>query len=162
MYNLKLIAAAATLVAGLGLIAPANAATLREGTPIELRFISTLSSGTSTTGEKFELEVASDVLDGETVVVPAGSKAVGSVVSAKKKGFAGKQGELNVDLNYVLINGKRIPIRASQGAEGDGRLGTAVALTVLFGPIGLLKRGLDVTIPAGKPITAYVDTTTEI
>ncbi len=32
-----------------------------------------------------------------------------------------------------------------------------VALTVLFGPIGLIKHGKDVQIPAGTPLTAYVD-----
>jgi len=30
-------------------------------------------------------------------------------------------------------------------------------LTVLFGPIGLIKHGKNVEIPAGTPLTAYVD-----
>jgi hypothetical protein len=32
-----------------------------------------------------------------------------------------------------------------------------VALTVLFGPIGLIKHGKNVDIPAGTPLVAYVD-----
>jgi hypothetical protein len=32
-----------------------------------------------------------------------------------------------------------------------------VALTVLFGPIGLIKHGKNVEIRAGSPLTAYVD-----
>ncbi|HTC41805.1 MAG TPA: hypothetical protein VK703_09545 [Candidatus Acidoferrales bacterium] len=32
-----------------------------------------------------------------------------------------------------------------------------MALTVLFGPIGLIKHGKNVDIPAGTPLTAYVD-----
>jgi hypothetical protein len=32
-----------------------------------------------------------------------------------------------------------------------------VALTVLFGPIGLIKHGKNVDIPPGTPLTAYVD-----
>ncbi len=44
-----------------------------------------------------------------------------------------------------------------KGKEGEGKLGTTVALTVLFGPIGLLKRGHDVDIKAGTPLAAEVD-----
>ncbi len=36
-------------------------------------------------------------------------------------------------------------------------MGTAVALTVLFGPIGLIKHGKNVEVKAGTPLTAYVD-----
>jgi hypothetical protein len=32
-----------------------------------------------------------------------------------------------------------------------------VALTVLFGPIGLIKHGKNVEVKAGTPLTAYVD-----
>jgi hypothetical protein len=32
-----------------------------------------------------------------------------------------------------------------------------VALTVLFGSIGLIKHGKDVDIPPGTPLKAYVD-----
>ena len=41
-------------------------------------------------------------------------------------------------------------------------LGAAVALTVLFGPLGLLKRGHDVEMNPGTVITAFVDQTTEV
>jgi hypothetical protein len=36
-------------------------------------------------------------------------------------------------------------------------VGTAVALTVLFGPIGLIKHGKNVEIKEGTLLTAYVD-----
>jgi len=53
-------------------------------------------------------------------------------------------------------------VRASRGKEGEGRIGATVALTVIFGPLGLLKRGKDVEIKAGTPITAYVDQDIEL
>ena len=158
------VGAARAVVVGLLLVAGnAWAGTIvREGTEVELRFLSDVSSATATIGEKFELEVVQDVKSGDAVLIPARSKAVGTVQNAKKKGMLGKSGELNVAINYVVVNGTRIPLRASQGAEGEGRVGSTVALTVLFGPVGLLKRGLDVTIPSGKTLTAAVDSTTEI
>jgi hypothetical protein len=50
-----------------------------------------------------------------------------------------------------------VRLRGSKGKEGEGREGTAVALTVLFGPIGLIKDGKNVEVKAGTPLTAYVD-----
>jgi hypothetical protein len=41
-------------------------------------------------------------------------------------------------------------------------VGATVALTVLFGPLGLLKRGHDIDINPGSPITGYVDETINV
>ena len=46
-------------------------------------------------------------------------------------------------------------IQGSQGREGDSKTGATVALTVIFGPIGLIKHGKNiVVIPAETPLTA--------
>ena len=49
-----------------------------------------------------------------------------------------------------------------QGGEGKGAMGATIALTVLFGPLGLLKRGHDIEIKPGQTLTAYVDQDAEI
>jgi hypothetical protein len=133
---------------------------LVEGAEVRLKFLETLSSANAVAGQRFNLELQDDVRVAGLVVVPHGAKAVGTVVSAKKRGRMGKAGELNVLLDYLLVGEQRVRLRASSGQEGEGRVGSTVALTVLFGPIGLLKRGKDVEINAGTPITAYVDQTT--
>jgi hypothetical protein len=51
-------------------------------------------------------------------------------------------------------------LRASQGREGENKVGTTVALTILFGPIGLLKRGHDVEVLPGVVLPAVIDQTT--
>lgn len=61
---------------------------------------------------------------------------------------------------YLLESGGLIP--TSLLTINEGRIGTAAALTVLFGPIGLLKRGLDISVPAGQTLTATVDASTEL
>ncbi|MGD0955983.1 MAG: hypothetical protein ABR953_04045 [Candidatus Acidiferrales bacterium] len=48
-------------------------------------------------------------------------------------------------------------IRGTKGRQEDSKTGPAVALTVLFGPIGLIKHGKNVDIPAETPLAAYVD-----
>jgi hypothetical protein len=69
----------------------------------------------------------------------------------------GKPGELNIQPQYLVPDNNYIHIRGTKGREGDSRTGTAVALTVLFGPIGLIKHGKNVEIAAGTPLTAYID-----
>ncbi len=50
-----------------------------------------------------------------------------------------------------------VRIRGTKGREGDSETGASVALTVLFGPIGLIQLGKNVHIPAGTALTACVD-----
>ena len=51
----------------------------------------------------------------------------------------------------------KIRLRGSQGREGEGAEATAVTLTVLFGPVGLIKHGKNVEVKEGTPMMAYVD-----
>jgi len=69
----------------------------------------------------------------------------------------GKGGELNVRLEYVKIGDSRIRLRANKGKQGEDKTGTTIALTVLFGPIGLIKHGKNVEVKSGAPLKAFVD-----
>ena len=146
----------------LAFTAIASAATVPEGTEVKLRMLDSLSSGTAVEGQRFNLELDDDIRVDGKVVVPRGAKAVGTVTHAKKKGFMGKGGELNVTLDYVTVGEDRIRLRAAEGKEGADKVGTTVVLTVLFGPLGLLKRGHNVEVNAGTVLTAYVDQTTKL
>jgi hypothetical protein len=157
----KFMAAMAAFGVMVGSMAASAApARLAEGTEVRLVFKDSLSSGTAVQGQRFNLETTDDVIVDGAIVVPHGAKAVGTVVSAKKRGRMGRAGELNVLLDYMLVGEQRVKLRAGAGQEGEGRVGSTVALTVLFGPVGLLKRGKDVEINAGTPITAMIDQTT--
>ena len=136
--------------------------TIPEGTEVRLRLLDKLVSGTATEGQRFNLELDEPLtIDGQ-VVVPAGAKAVGTVVTSKKKGFMGKGGELNVLIDYMLVNDQRVRLRAAKSSEGVDKVGTTVALTVLFGPLGLLKRGHNIELNPGLIIPAFVDQSTQV
>jgi len=134
-----------------------NGCLLREGTPVPLRFESGLSSKTAHDGDTVEFLLDDDLKVGDSIVVPKGAHAVATVSEAQKAGMMGKPGELSVQIQYLLAGGTHVRIRGTQGREGDSKTGTAVALTVIFGPIGLIKHGKNVVIAAGTPLTAYVD-----
>ena len=153
---------AAVMLAFATFASAAGGRVIPEGTEVKLRMLESLSSGTAVEGQRFNMELDEDIRVDGKVVVPRGAKAVGTVTHAKKKGFMGKGGELNVTLDYVTVGEDRIRLRAAEGKEGADKVGTTVVLTVLFGPLGLLKRGHNVEVNAGTVLTAYVDQTTRL
>ena len=62
-----------------------------------------------------------------------------------------------MQLQYLIAGNNHVRLRGTKGKEGESKTGATVALTVIFGPIGLIKHGKDVDIPAGTPLTAYID-----
>lgn len=135
---------------------------LREGEELVIRFEDRLSSGANTSGDQFSIALEEDMKLSDGTVIRAGYRGRGEVTEAKKKGFMGQAGELNVRLNYIRVGDTRVRLRASKGGEGKGAMGATIALTVLFGPLGLLKRGHDIEIKPGQTLTAYVDQDAEI
>jgi len=141
--------------------APASAASaplvLTEGTDVKLKFAQDLSSKTANDDDPVNMVLDEDLKVGDAVVCKAGAKAVATVTHAKKAGMMGKGGELNIRLEHLLVGDKRMRLRGTKGKEGEGKVGAAVALTVLFGPIGLIKHGKNVEVKQGTPLLAYVD-----
>ena len=131
--------------------------TLSEGTDVPLTFDQDISSKTANDGDPVEFVLAEDLKVGNVVVAKAGSKAVGEVTNAKKAGMMGKAGELNIRVDYLKAGDHKIHLRGSKGKEGASGTGAAVALTVLFGPIGLIKHGKNIDIKKGTPLKVYVN-----
>ena len=134
-----------------------NACLLRDGTDVALKFAADISSKTAHEGDPVEFLLDDDLKVGDKVVAAKGSHAVATVSSAKKAGMMGKPGELNVQLQYLVVGSNHVHLRGTKGKEGESKTGATVALTVIFGPIGLIKHGKDVQIPQGTPLKAYLD-----
>jgi hypothetical protein len=158
------IAAALAIACASFIAGPASATTVKipEGTEMVVRLNESLSSGTSSEGDEFSITLEEPVRLADGTVLKPGYRGRGEVVRVKKKGFAGQAGELNIRVNYIRVGDTRIRVRANKGQQGQGAMGATVALSVLFGPLGLLKHGHDVEIKAGQTFTTYVDTDTEV
>jgi hypothetical protein len=129
---------------------------LRDGTDVNLKFAQDLSSKTSSEGDPVTLMLVDDIKVGDVVVAKAGSKAIGEVTKAEKSGMMGKAGELNIRLDYLKAGDTKIKLRGTKGKEGESGTTGAVVLTVLFGPIGLIKHGKNVEIKQGQALHAFV------
>jgi hypothetical protein len=134
-----------------------NGCLLRDGMEVPLKFAADISSKTAHEGDPVEFLLDDDLKVGDKVVAAKGSHAVATVSAAKKAGMMGKGGELNVQLQYLVVGSNHVHLRGTKGKEGDNKTGATVALTVLFGPIGLIKHGKDVQIAQGTPLKAYLD-----
>jgi hypothetical protein len=122
-----------------------------------IRMEDNISSETSHDGDRFSISLAEPVTLANGVVLPAGLRGAGEVTNAKKKGMMGKPGELNVRFDYLKVGGTRVRLRGQKGSEGDARYGTTITLTVLFGPLGLIKHGKDVGMKVGEQLKVYTD-----
>lgn len=138
---------------------------LPDGTPIKLRTNRNMSSGTDTTGTTVDFEVLEDVKIGETIVIPRGGVALGTVTRGKPKGRLGRGGKLDITIDSVrLVSGEKAALRSVRETKGRDNTGAMtagiVATGILFfpaAPFFLFVKGRDITIPKGTDITAYIN-----
>jgi hypothetical protein len=149
---------------------------LPEGTTIRVRLLDRLSSARNENGDSFRSRVASDVLLGEQVLIPAGSEIDGRVVGISTGHFGGHGTMHLLPETVILANGRSYNLRAvitatpgakskvgSEGAilpasrmkrnsiEYGGTVGAgATTGAILGGPVGAL---------AGSMVGAGVVTT---
>jgi len=129
--------------------------TLAANTVIELETIDAVSSRTSKTGDFFKLRVRTDVLAADgTILIPAGTPAMGQVVHAARSGGGGKGGELILAARYVELPLEQVKLRSGFGAAGKARVGATLASSVVIGPFAMLIKGKDLELPAATPLSA--------
>jgi len=145
--------------------APSFAFGMEDGTPIQLRLSRNLSSAGDKTGDRVDFEIVDDVKVKDTVVIPKGGIAWGTVTEAQRHRRMGRAGKISVKIEQVrLADGEKIPLRAVREAKGSGRQGLMttgmIATGILFfpaAPLFLFMQGKDITIPKGTAVTAYID-----
>lgn len=114
------------------------------GQEMDVRLQTALSSATATTEQRFEATTAVDLMQGDRVLIPAGSTVRGVVRNVEKAGNIDRSGELALAFDQIVINGREYPLRAmatevfeSKGVLDEGRtVGTAGAVGAVVG--GLL------------------------
>ena len=132
--------------------------TIPDGTELEVVTTEEISSKTATEGDPINFKVEDDVKVDGKVVIAKGTMVKGVVSNAQKSGRMGKGGKLSIRVeSTTAVDGQKVKLRASKGKEGDDKTGTTVALVVLFGPLGFLKKGKDAKIKEGTKIKVYTD-----
>jgi hypothetical protein len=132
--------------------------TILEGTPVRVRIIERLDTGTRPqVGAMVNFEVADPIyVDGQMVIRP-GARATGTITHAKKAKWAGRKGELDFTIDYVqAVDGQNISLRSTaQGRKGGGNVGVMAATVALASVAGILIRGKNAVVEEGTEFTAY-------
>jgi hypothetical protein len=117
---------------------PLRPGELQEGTNIRVRLLDRLSTAETEKGESFRTRVATDVLQGGQVVIPAGAEIDGRVV-AVSTGHAGGTGTMRLQPDSVILpNGMRFRLHAEVTSTPGSR--THVAGEGTIKPDSRLKR----------------------
>jgi hypothetical protein len=141
-----------------------------------------VSSETARVEDRVEARVTRDVKVGDRVAIPAGAKAIGSVMQVERGGKFKERARLGIRFNaIVLADGTRIPISTETiFREGDAPStaprvgGGAVAGTILGAILGggkgaaigagvggtgavLATKGKEVRLPAGTVVSTHLE-----
>jgi len=100
---------------------------VKPGTEIVVTADQEVSSKTNNSGDEFDASVAEPVVVGDHVVIPKGSRASGTVVTAKSAGRFKGNAELTVALASVTVKGKKYPVKTSEVSESSKGRGKRTA-----------------------------------
>lgn len=159
LYALALFAAPVAASAQVVMPAP-QASVLRVGTPVVLKLSESLSTKEKVAkiNDRVRLEVAEPVMVGSTVVIPAGSPAVGELTEVRNKGMWGKSGRLIGRVLSVSANGRTIRLSGTFDSKGGSGAGAAIATSaIVFAPAGFFMTGKSATMPAGTVVRGFID-----
>lgn len=107
-------------------------------------------------GDTFEMSVVHDVMLGDYVVIPKGSRAIGWISWLTSKAVYGKSGKMEITIEYVQVGNRRIPLTGRHRQEGEGNTAATVAVAATFGLVyGLLVTGKSGSIYTGTHFKAY-------
>ncbi len=121
--------------------------TLPEGTEVSLKLAQDVNSRAAKSNEPIELALAEDLKVGDVVVAKAGSRAIGTVVHAKKPDFWGEAGEVNIRITFLKAGTTKVPLKGSAGEVGTRYI---------------VIRGSQAILKTGTLLKAYVAEDTQI
>ncbi len=143
---------------------------LETGTPVKLQIAQTISSAHARKHDRLDFVVVQDVAAGGFTVIPAGTRAQGSIVAVKGRRPLGMGGDVIITLDSVeLISGENIGLVGRKEFKGRShtiRMGLAMAVVGAIyapaAPLFALSRGRDSTVLKGTEVTAYIKSDTPL
>jgi hypothetical protein len=131
-------------------IAPARVVA---GQPVIVELAESVASKTHKRGDTFAIRLASPVVVGSTVLIPAGATGQGQVVDAASAGPLGRPAKLVLAARFIEVDGARMPLRAfhlgSAGADNSNTIMAASFVPYVGIFAGFIKGG-EIVIPAGS------------
>ena len=106
-------------------------------------------------GHTIPMHTVFDVMHNGVVVIPKGTRGMGTVTWRTGKGAFGKSAKMEITFNELTMpNGQRLPLAGTHRQEGQGNTGAAVGAAIAVGVFGAFVTGKSAVIPVGQHLTA--------
>ncbi len=106
-------------------------------------------------GDKFDMSVTRDIVLGDYIVIPRGTRGVGQVTMRTGKGAFGKSGKMEIDIVDLDLGGRIVPLTGHYRIEGQGNTGATVGAVVAVGVFAAFVTGHSASIAAGTEFRAF-------
>lgn len=113
-------------------------------------------------GDTFKLAVVKNVMLGDYVVIPAGAPAYGRITWLTNKGAFGKSGKMDVELEHVVVGGRKIRLDGTFRQEGEGNTLATVGGVIAAGIFAGFITGKSGRIPEGRELMATTEEPIEL
>ncbi|MGQ2929114.1 MAG: hypothetical protein ACT6Q3_01450, partial [Sphingopyxis sp.] len=88
-------------------------------------------------GHTIPMHTVFDVMHNGVVVIPKGTRGMGTVTWRTGKGAFGKSAKMEVTFNELTLpNGHRLPLAGMHRQEGEGNTGAAIGAAIAVGVFG--------------------------
>ncbi|KGB57010.1 hypothetical protein FG91_00115 [Sphingopyxis sp. LC81] len=106
-------------------------------------------------GHTVPMHTVFDVMHNGVVVIPKGTRGMGTVTWRTGKGAFGKSAKMEITFNELTLpNGHRLPLAGMHRQEGEGNTGAAVGAAIAVGVFGAFVTGRSAIIPNGQHLMA--------
>lgn len=138
---------------------PNGIAVLRAGTeiPLMMREELTTKKKKLTVGQRFQMEVASNVMAGTVTVLPAGTPVVGEITEVRNKGMWGKSGYIGARVVSANLGGRNVRLTGNFDDKGVTGTGGVIAAVALIPLAGFFTTGTSAVIPMGGHVKGFLD-----
>jgi hypothetical protein len=132
----------------------AAAMNMPAGTTVITQLDERVSTKTHRVGDTVKMSVVVPVNVNGTVLIDQGAAVIAEVLALKKPGSVGNPGSLEVRVKSVrAVDGTLVPLAPeTKRAEGEGKQGQSVILTLLCCVLFLLQKGENAEVAAGTQV----------
>lgn len=151
---------AVAMAPALATAAPAPALSLPSYTEVILTPDAEANSKKLREGHTIPMHTVFDVMHNGVVVIPKGTRGMGTVTWRTGKGAFGKSAKMEITFNELTLpNGHRLPLTGMHRQEGQGNTGAAVGAAIAVGVFGAFVTGKSAIIPNGQHLIARTNET---
>ena len=128
---------------------------LPAGTQVMVRMVDVVTTAGDrwSEGDTFPMVVSHDIMLGQYVVIPAGSPVTGRITSLSSRGAFGRSGKMDIEIEHVEVQGRRIDLNGTFRQEGEGATLATLGGALVVGVFAGFITGDSATIPSGRELT---------